>query len=226
MRLLDILDRIISGLDFPLDVLSYSGASLSVKNVKFASKGRFVTIMGTDYQIKAVDYDNNVIELTEPVPIGTTTASIPTPFFFHGTAQMQNEEWTSKNFDSDKFPCIYLREVVNSTEYPKSSGNIHESENDVTLYLINSVNFEEWTTDDHYKNVLLPLEYVLNALKNALENDKEVGKIEQYSRINRVNLGVFSTDKGNTQAFFTDRVSAIELGFNLPIKRGCKCINC
>lgn len=226
MKLIELLKDIVSGLDFPLDVLSYTGDDIVVKNVKFASIGRFVTIMGVDYKIKAVDYDNNVITLTEPVPVGTSVVTLKTPFFFHGTAQMQNQEWAQTDFDSAKFPCIYLREVVSQTEFPKSSENLYESESDVTLYFLNSANFEEWSTEDHYKNVLYPMEYVLEAFKEVLESNKYVGKIEQYNRINRANLGVYSDERGNTSAYFTDRISGIELGFNLPIKKGCKCINC
>ena len=58
---------------------------------------------------------------------------------------------------------------------------------------------------------------IATEFKKKLLNHKRSGKITDFENINRVNLGVFSDVNGNTSVIFNERISAIELGFTLPI---------
>ena len=132
-------------------------------------------------------------------------------------------EWTQRKTDSDKYPTIYAREIIREVEYPGNFGNILERESAVVLYFIDVANSDKWTTDQHYEIVIPNLKSIVSEFKNRLLKNKRSGKIENFERINRVNLGVYSDNKGNTSAIFNDRISAIELGFTLPIYKNQIC---
>ena len=130
---------------------------------------------------------------------------------------MQNNEWANAQYDTQKFPSIYVKEVIREQEFPQNVGSSLERESAVIIYFLDSVNFAEWTTDDHYNNIIPELRYIKNAYKDEIIKHKRSANIESFESINRINFGVYTDNRGNTEAIFNDRLSAIELGFTLPI---------
>ena len=54
---------------------------------------------------------------------------------------MQNNERANAQFDEQKFPSIYVKEVIREQEFPTSSGNSLERESSVSLYFLDTANF-------------------------------------------------------------------------------------
>ena len=227
MTAIDLLREAWQSLNFDFKLISVTNGLFTVEKLYFARVGSVVIIDGQEYQITSIDYDLKQFQITDNTySQNPTEFKLKKPYFNHGTAQMQNNEWANAQFDTQKFPSIYVREVLREQEFPLSAGSSLERESAVTIYILDSANFQEWTTDDHYNYIVPELQYIKEAYKEAIINHVRTGKIESFESIIRVNFGVFTDTRGNTQAMFNDRLSAIELGFTLPIyinfKTNCK----
>lgn len=218
MEAIELLREAYNSLDFSLEFISVNNGLFNVKNTKFARVGTFVIIDGKEYIITSLDNDLRQFQINDntynqtPVKI-----ALKAPYFAHGTAQMQNNEWANAQFDEQKFPSIYVREVIREQEFTEQSGNVLERESAITIYFLDSVNFAEWSTQDHYDLIIPELRYIKNAYKEQIIKHKKTGKIDSFDNVVRVNFGIYTDTRGNTEAMFNDRLSAIELGFTLPI---------
>ena len=227
MTALELLKEAYNSLDFSLNVISVNNGLFEVTDLKFSRIGTFVIIDNNEYIITDLNTDLKTFQINNnnynQMP---TNIALKSPYFAHGTAQMQNNEWANAQFDEQKFPSIYVREVIREQEFTENSGSSLERESAITIYFLDSVNFAEWTTQDHYDNIIPELSYITNAYKEAIINHKRSGKIESFDKITRINFGIYTDTRGNTEAMFNDRLSAIELGFTLPIyidfKTNCK----
>jgi len=218
MEALELLKEAYDSLDFSLDFISVNNGLFVVKNTKFARVGTIVIIDGQEYTITSIDASIGQFQINDESYNATPTElKLKSPYFAHGTAQMQNNEWANAQYDEQKFPCIYVKEVIREQEFTEQSGNSLERESAIIIYFLDSVNFAEWTTDDHYNNIIPELRYIKNAYKEQIIKHKRTGKLDSFDSTIRVNFGVFTDNSGNTQAIFNDRLSAIELGFTLPI---------
>ena len=54
---------------------------------------------------------------------------------------MQDNEWSNAQFDEQKFPSIYIKEVIREQEFTENSGSSLERESAVTIYFLDSVKF-------------------------------------------------------------------------------------
>ena len=226
MEAIQLLKECWENLNFKLEPTAVLNGLFTLKDLKFSRIGSIVIIDGQEVFITGLNKDLKQIQVSEDINDLPTSMELKKPYFAHGTAQMQNNEWANAQFDEQKFPSIYVKEVIREQEFTAESGNVLDRESAVTIYFLDSVNFEEWTTQDHYDLIIPELRYIKNAYKEEIIKHKKSAKIESFENIVRVNFGVFTDNRGNTDAIFNDRLSAIELGFTLPIytdfKTDCK----
>jgi hypothetical protein len=218
MEAIQLLKEAYDALTFNLEATNLVDGLFTVKELKFARVGSIVIVDGVNYPITAVNSDLKQFQVSdETLNTLPTTLELKKPYFAHGTAQMQNNEWANAQFDDQKFPSIYVREVIREQEFTYESGSSLDRESAITIYFLDSVNFAEWTTQDHYDYIIPELRYIKNAYKQQIIRHKQSGRINTFDSVVRVNFGVYTDQRGNTQAVFNDRLSAIELGFTLPI---------
>lgn len=217
MEALELIGEVINDLEFPIKATSdIVNGVFTVDNKQYLRKGSKILVNGVKKTVKSITGLEITLTATTTNEVDPTI-TLPTLNFFHGTANMQSNEWSQIKAEDLKFPSIYAREIIREVEYPFNTGNILERESDITIYVSDVADFNRWTTDDHYANVIPNLRVIVKEFKKQLIKHKRSGKITDFENINRVNLGVYSDDRGNTSAIFNERISAIELGFTLPI---------
>lgn len=182
-----------------------------------------IIIDGSSYTITEVQSNEYIIVKGASIPVVTEFA-VPKPYYFHGTVLNTNVELSRIDY-FNKFPMVYLLEVITDTF--NNEDEAVERESDLRLFFLTSANFQDWKTGDHYKEAILPMRSLAYNFINILNSNKIISNFAQYSMVNRVNFGVYVTDKGNTERIFNDNMSGVELRLTLPIKRDLSCkINC
>lgn len=217
----DILEDFISSLILSGNVLSFSddgtNTTIAVEKTYHARRKMQLDIDGTDYEILSV-VNNMSITVAGIVP-DPTVYTVPNPFYFHGTPIMTNAHINGAS-ERDKVPMVYLYEMLREKEF-RINSNIRR-ESDLRLFFLDSANFSEWETDDHYSQRLLGLNNLVDAFIEQARNYQCSFYLYEtdFTRINHVNWGVLVNNSGHTKTLFDDELTGVELTFTLPL------INC
>jgi len=225
----DIVESLVSQLDFTFIIDSctdnldgtYTLATCNTYQLQTLPNCP-ISIDGSSYVITEVVNNQSITIKGTSKPIVTEFA-IPKPFYFHGTAIKTNIE-LSKIDTFNKFPMVYLLEVLQDRFFARDE--VNERETDLRLFFLAPSKFGEWTTDDHYKGAILPMRNLAYQFIKVLNDSKLINNFAEYTLINRVNFGVYVTDKGNESRIFNDDLSGVEMRITLPIKRNLNCNNC
>lgn len=174
-----------------------------------------IDIDGTDYVIESVV--NNTSIVVQGVIANPQAYTVPNPFYFHGTPIMTNATHISGAASSDKVPMIYLYEILRERDLRQNSSVVRES--DLRLFFLDSANFSEWNTDEHYSQRLLGLN---NLVDKFIEEARKFPCFylfeTDFTRINHVNFGVYRDNQGHIKKIFDDDLTGVELSFTLPLK--------
>lgn len=220
----DIIEDLINELDFTYDVTSNTNDStdttLVVKNTFHSRAGLLVTDGSTDYTIKSVDHGTRTIVLSG---VASGSLSLQNPFYFHGVPYKVNEELSSYAHSDDKFPLIYLYEIIREREILDPESAI-EKESDIRLFFLDECNFAEWDTDQHYNLAITPMKNLLSLFIDNLKNNSKIGELTDMVTIPHANFGVFTDNAGHTNSIFNDHTSGMELQITLPILHIEECI--
>ena len=215
----DILEDFIASLSLSGDVLSHSddgvNTVINVEKTYHARRKMLVNIDGTDYEVVAV-VNNQSIEVVGVIadPVAYT---VPNPFFCHGTPVMTNSHINGARH-SDKVHMIYLYEILRERDKNPNSRIVRES--DLRLFFLDSANFSEWDTDDHYSQRLLGLNNLVDAFIEAARKNTCCFYLFEtdFTRVNHANWGVYVDNEGHKQRIFDDDLTGVELSFTLPLK--------
>lgn len=213
----DIIDDFIQSLDLSGDVLSFSDdgtdTTLIVENTFHARTGMVLDVDGLPFTILSVVFATSITVSGLPaVPFNYT---VPLPFYFHGTPIATNNQISGANH-VDKVPMIYLHEILK--EKDKDIFSAVKRDSDVRLFFLDSANFTDWSTDDHYSKLLLGL----NALVDAFESQAKKSNLffldeTEFSRVNHVKWGTFQDSKGHIKNIFNEKLTGVELSLTLPL---------
>ena len=215
----DILEDFVSSLDLSGQVITSTtdGTNTTIVVVKtyHARKKMVLDIDGMGYEIVSV-IDNTSIEVVGVIA-DPTKYTVPNPFYFHGTPMLTNAHINGAK-EKDKYPMVYLYEILREKDKRKNSRIVRES--DLRLFFLDSANFGEWTTDDHYSKRLLGLN---NLVDEFIQAAREYGCCfylyeTDFSRINHVNWGTWRDNAGHEKKLFDDELTGVELSFTLPLK--------
>ena len=146
------------------------------------------------------------------------------PYYFHGTVIQTNLELEQITNSNLKTPMVYLLEVLEDTFFNRDAQN--ERESDLRLFFLTQANFEDWKTQDSYKNAIEPMRSLCYSFIDVLNKSKNIGIFASYRVINHTKFGVFVTDKGYEERIFNDNLAGVELRITLPILQVNDCINC
>ena len=149
-----------------------------------------------------------------------STYQVPNPFYYHGTPIMTNAQINGKK--PKQFPMIYLYEILRERDKRINSSIARES--DLRLFFLDTANFEDWNTDEHYSKRLVGLNCLVDYfIDTARKNRCQFELFEtDFTRINHVNWGVFKDNKGHETKLFDEQCTGVELSFTLPLKNCLK----
>ena len=179
-----------------------------------------IEIGGLPYTITNVEHNESITITGNPVPT-VNSFTVPAPFYFHGTVIQTNLELSQIEF-FDRIPMVYLLEVLEDN-YNNNSEIPLDRESSLRLFFLTNADFTDWKTSDHYKNAVLPMRNLADGFIHALNGNKFIDNFDNYTLINRVNFGVYTTDKGYTQQIFNDNLSGVEMQVTLPILPEFRC---
>jgi len=145
--------------------------------------------------------------------------------YFHGTVIATSAELDKKQFDTDKFPMVYLLEVINDNFNNLPQDKI-DRVSDFRLFFLTNTDEENWLTADHYRLAIKPMRNMLYQFINELNNNENIEEFSNFTAINHAKFGVYSTDKGHTRRILNDKTSGVEVRLNLPIVSGQLCLVC
>jgi len=145
--------------------------------------------------------------------------------YFHGTVIATANELTRKELDTDKFPMFYLLEIIRDN-FNNNVEDRLDRETNIRLFALINTDEENWFTDDHYRLAIIPMRNMTYAFVDLLNDNENIGDIDNYTAINHARFGVYTADKGHTKRIFNDKSSGVELVIDLPIKQGKLCLVC
>ena len=89
---------------------------------------------------------------------------------------------------------------------------------------INQKKIKNDEVDAHYTNVIVPLNASLNYFVELLKSDSTTLPFS-YDVINRVKVGIYSTNQGNTTQIFDDPLDGVEFVSTVTLMKSndCKC---
>jgi len=215
----DILEDFINTLDLSGSVISFSddttNTTIVVEKTYHARKKMLIDIDGTDYEVVSV-VNNQSIEVVGVIA-APALYTAPNPFYFHGTPILTNAHINGAK-ENQKVPMIYLYEILKEKDKKEDSAVRRES--DLRLFFLDSANFGEWTTDDHYSKRLLGLNSLVDEF---IEAARAYGCCfylyeTDITRINHVNWGVWINNAGHKKRIFDDNLTGVEVTFTLPLK--------
>jgi hypothetical protein len=83
--------------------------------------------------------------------------------------------------------------------------------------------FQNWNTDDHYSNAIIPMRNLCFAFIEEVNNSFMFSDFTDYNLINHVKFGVFTDNKGHTNNFFNENLSGVEMRVTLPVYKNIAC---
>jgi hypothetical protein len=152
---------------------------------------------------------------------------LPSLKYYHGTVINTNLELNGVQFTENCVPMVYFLEQYTETYFTNDS--LLDREANIRLFFLESGNFQDWNTDEHYTNAIYYTRQILEYfVYEILFKTKGIYSdlIEDYDTTNRVNFGVYTTDRGNTNHIFDKELTGIELNITLPITKNyidCYC---
>lgn len=141
-------------------------------------------------------------------------------YFDFGTPRMTNNEWLQKsNRTSLKTPFVWLVEPM--SESFKIGGGIAR-ESDLRLYFLDD-NETESTTEGFHDNVVKYLRAWLDGFLLRIDKDSSFAQFDFYTTRVLTRFGS-ETPNGFEANIIDANLSAIELRFTLPIRKGANCL--
>lgn len=219
----DILEAFIQSLDltFAIDQATYDGTNtvISIENTLHLRPGLSVDlsdgVLTARFSVVAVDSIDNTVTVAGDAT-SYTSATLPTPFFFHGTAYAVNSH-ISRLDDAAKVPMIYLHEIIRVQigDREETRGRYTQ----VRLFFLDVANYADWDTDEHYSEVVVPqLKLSDYFIAQSRQSPKFFLDDRGGTQIAHVKFGQFMNEKGHLQSIFNDRLSGAELNFEFLFK--------
>lgn len=148
--------------------------------------------------------------------------SLPAMKYFHGTVIATSQELDKKQFDTEKFPMVYLLEVINDN-FNNLPENKIDRVSDFRIFFLTNTDEENWLTADHYRLAIKPMRNMLYQFIEDLNNNANIEEFSNFTAINHARFGVYTTDKGHTRRVLNDKTSGVEVRLSLPIVTSTLC---
>lgn len=142
-------------------------------------------------------------------------------YWFTGTPRATNGEWLEDSTNEDnKTPFVWLVEPTNETFFNSDQGL--ERESNLRIYFLDQTQ-PKYTTSQHHELVIKPLRAWVDAFLVAIDKNEDFARFDSYDLKALSRFGVESP-QGFEANIIDSNLSAIELRFNLPIRKNAKCL--
>lgn len=226
-----IVGEIVGGIDKTIRLDSVVPVGFSLKlfvcEFKWLKVGDIVSdLSGNEATVISIDLDEGYILIQK---IGSFTwdgllLTIKTTFhYIFGTRMSVNEEWLQlASVEDNKLPLFCLVMPTRETNEGFESGLDRQS--DIVLYVLNYCNWKQ--TDQLIQDeVIYYLWLYVRAFLDTIELNTDFKPLENYNTRELHRFGTESVE-GFESEIFDSNLSAIELRFTLPIRKGAQICLC
>jgi hypothetical protein len=226
IQAVDVMRTIIDALSMPLQVrrVEVIGAvqRLHTRNTWYLNTKTTVSIGGNEYLIKGFKQNCYIdVPLTPTVTAGIY--QLNKPYYIHGKYEAVNKELANVQ-PIDYNPLVWYLET-DKRRYPSEVDSNLESDGNVRMFVMDSSNWEDFDTIDHYTEIISPLGSLVD---HIIETAKFVLGVNDIGGFETVNHAKFTTGgdgvKVSGKKVLGDTQSGIELIMNIPIRKrlyGC-----
>lgn len=223
----DIIGDIVSSLDTTVTINNIidNGSTYTIESdcTYWLSIGDTIVINSFSYEIVSfVINDSLTIK-----PIGgaslpvASSFDISAPNYVHGTLKMAQNEVDAQTDKTLLMPFIYLFEVIRDRKNTDKDSMI-DREVDLRIFFLNTANTNDWLTDDHYLNLIDPMQQMVDLFINKIENNKLFIDELSYDCLPLINV----SEKGTQEkSLFDCNLSGIELRLFAEIREDLSCVN-
>lgn len=176
-----------------------------------------------EYEVTAVAPCSYIeVTMDDTVVITGDTLALAPLGFKSGTVIAVDAEMQLGNNVPSLMPLVYMVEVMSSEQVHEPLSNIGERA-EVRLLILNECDVANWTTEDHYTNVIEVTEQIAKTLLEAFKMSGKIGLLTTSRTWNHVQVGTFN-DNGHTKRTFSVDFSGVEMRLTLPIiLNNCNC---
>tara|TARA_R110000751_G_scaffold46884_3_gene105080 strand:+ start:387 stop:1085 length:699 start_codon:yes stop_codon:yes gene_type:complete len=181
-----------------------------------------ITIGLNNYEI--IDFDINKEITINPLSGGTPTENsfiINSPNYIHGTLKMAQNEVDAVNNKELLVPFVYLFEVIRDRKNTDSESMIDRT-TELRIFFVNSANTNDWLTNDHYLNVIDPMQQMTDLFIKKIKSNKRFAENLDYDSLPLINL---SQEGQQDNSVFDCNLSGIELRLFADIREDLSCEN-
>lgn len=197
-----------------------AGSRLDTTCTWWLSIGCTVTIGANDFIITAFVINESITINGTPMPT-PTSFTIPPPFYLHGTLKNANSEVDAQDDKEDVFPLAYLFEVIKDKKNTDDESMI-DREVDLRIFWLQTANTADWLTEDHYLNLIEPMQQMVDLFIRKLENSRLFTDDFNYDCLNLIDVSENGTQE---KALFDCNLSGIELRLFAEIREDLSCDN-
>jgi hypothetical protein len=181
-----------------------------------------IWIDGNEYIIKSANYlEPIIVEGTVPTPT-VREFTLQNPFYFHATPMKMNNHLSMIKKSDEKFPFIYLVEIVRE-RFSNEPDALIDRNADLMLLFLDESNKKDWLTDDHYSKVIYRMRSLVKYFIEQMELDSGFGEIRDFEISNHAEYGIYQNYKGHTETIFNETLSGAELRIDVPITKNLLC---
>lgn len=209
-------------LDYEADIIlvSYNApnSTVSVHDVKHLRPGLIVNFSGFPYPVISVDHTANTFVVAGDVS-AETVASLPKPYFFHGTQMSVNKE-LSRIKEEQKVPLVWLYETIEASgEASGSDGNPKYMTANLRIFFLDSANYGDWGTNEYYEEVHTP-QMKLAQYFFWMAGEKPYKGLDPQGTFRYRLYGPFGTqtERGSLDSIFNEHLAGVELNATFRVK--------
>ena len=211
----------VSGNTYKFNVSKTYWARPSILNKSRATK---VTIDSVVYDIESVVYNTSISVTTTDDLSNAESLTIAAPIYINGTYNAVNDTRSKANKTYDNCPFVWLVEPFVADER-KDRLSIIQSQPDLTLLFLDNANSRDWTTDDHYSNVIQPMDELVEAFyQKILKTRASFGRISNWRVVRHAKFGKQS-DFSHINSIINENTSGIEVRLTIEILKNLSCNN-
>ena len=191
-NLVDIVQCIINNINLEIEINSINGNKVDVCNTLWIRTGKIVKDEnGNLYKVTNFK-QNKWIELepykNAPIFSGSKVLA-PEIKFLHGSPSSTNSEYLQISPSTrEKTPFIWLLESYEYVDQGLESSI--EAAYDARLFFMDETNEPKWINDEHNELAIKPMEALVKAFKDAIDNDYSIKRMDSFRIRVRPRFGV------------------------------------
>lgn len=226
-HLVDIIEGLVNELTFTVTINNCTVAdgklTLEVCNTYHLVFGSKITIGETDYKVLSVENNESITISGTTCPV-ETELSVKSPNYFHGTVIAANSEMSKISNSDNIVPISYLYEVLKEKR-SRNYKSVIDRESTIQMFFLEDANFEDWLTDDHYKNVIGAMDNLAESFVDLVSERMYYGDPFDYNIFPHAKFGIVDK-KGHIKNVFDRDLSGVELIIPIRLFKDCKCKEC